>query len=183
MKKYLPFAYCYILYASIIWVWLKVEFNCNKTTTFVIWLVIIPLIIAGIYYIIKRRKAMEDTFFDDIEGSTIEPEPAPQPIPTPPTDQSLFIQDWSLLDFALEFGPQMQVGQATNKNGETYHLCRFIKKDGSITRVYFFSQLGELTPAEITARKNELYVGLMSSGKYYLHDKNVKAWEIVELGI
>ena len=96
---------------------------------------------------------------------------------------SLFLRDWPLLDFALEFGPQMQVGQGTRSNGETYHLCRFIKEDGSITRVYFFSQLGELTPAKIQARKNELYVGQMSSGKYYLHDKNIKDWKTVDLGI
>lgn len=96
---------------------------------------------------------------------------------------SLFLRDWPLLDFVLEFGPQMQVGQGTRSTGETYRICRFIKEDGSITRVYFFSQLGELTPSEIQARKNELYVGQMSSGKYYLHDKNVKDWKTVDLGI
>lgn len=117
-------------------------------------------------------------------GSTIkDPIPAKETYNEVPESIPLFIKDWTLLDFTLKFGPQMQVGQGTRSNGETYHLCRFIKDDGSITRVYFFSQLGELTLAEIKARKNELYIGQMSSGKYYLHDKNVTAWETVDLGL
>lgn len=92
------------------------------------------------------------------------------------------LQSWSLLEFAKNY-VKMQVGTFVNSNtGEEFKSCMFIKKDGTYDYVGFHSQLGELTPAEISKRKKELKVGLTESGKYVLYD-HINDWEIVNLGI
>lgn len=90
------------------------------------------------------------------------------------------LQSWSLLEFAKNY-VKMQVGNFVNSNtGEEFKSCMFIKEDGSYDYVGFHSQLGELTPTEITKRKKELKVGLTESGKYVLYD-HINDWEIVDL--
>lgn len=65
------------------------------------------------------------------------------------------LQSWSLLEFAKNY-VKMQVGNFVNSNtGEEFKSCMFIKEDGSCDYVGFHSQLGELTPAEISERKKE----------------------------
>lgn len=96
-------------------------------------------------------------------------------------ENNIFIKDWTLIDFAKEFGPRMQVGEFYTISGKSYHKCVFTRPDGKQTYVGFFSQLGELTNQEISDRKNELKVGLTASQKYYLHDSNVEMWEDVKL--
>lgn len=92
------------------------------------------------------------------------------------------IQSWSLLEFAKNY-IKMQVGNFVNSNtGEEFKSCMFIKEDGSYDYVGFHSQLGELTPAEISERKKELKVGLTLSGKYVLYD-HIDDWENVDLGL
>lgn len=92
------------------------------------------------------------------------------------------IQSWSLLEFAKNY-VKMQVGNFVNSNtGEEFKSCMFIKEDGSYDYVGFHSQLGELTPAEISKRKKKLKVGLTESGKYVLYD-HIDDWEIVDLGL
>ena len=92
------------------------------------------------------------------------------------------IQSWSLLEFAKNY-IKMQVGNFVNSNtGEEFKSCMFIKEDGSYDYVGFHSQLGELTPAEISERKKELKVGLTQSGKYVLYD-HIDDWENVDLGL
>ena len=92
------------------------------------------------------------------------------------------LQSWSLLEFVKNY-VKMQVGNFVNSNtGEEFKSCMFIKEDGSYDYVGFHSQLGELTPAEITKRKNDLKVGLTQSGKYVLYD-HIDDWEIVDLGL
>lgn len=61
-------------------------------------------------------------------------------------------------------------------------IMKTIQKDGTYDYVGFHSQLGELTPAEISKRKKELKVGLTESGKYVLYD-HIDDWEIVDLGL
>lgn len=95
---------------------------------------------------------------------------------------SLFVEDYTLLDFVREFGPKMQIGEHTY-NDKVFHTCRFIKPNGDITDVRFFSQLGELTKEQIRNRKDELFVGKMKSGRYYLHDENMKEWEEVDFSL
>lgn len=69
------------------------------------------------------------------------------------------VQTWSLLDFAKEYGPRMQVCDfISNNTKEEFKACKFIKPDGISTLVSFGKKLGELTPAEITARKHQLRV-------------------------
>ena len=92
------------------------------------------------------------------------------------------LQSWSLLEFAKNY-VKMQVGNFVNSNiGEEFKSCMFLKENGSYDYVRFHSQLGELTPAEISKRKKELKVGLTNSGKYVLYD-HIDDWEIVDLGL
>ena len=92
------------------------------------------------------------------------------------------LQSWSLLEFAKNY-VKMQVGNFVNsKTGEEFKSCMFLKENGSYDYVRFHSQLGELTPAEISKRKKELKVGLTNSGKYVLYD-HIDDWEIVDLGL
>nr|DAT37567.1 MAG TPA: hypothetical protein [Crassvirales sp.] len=92
------------------------------------------------------------------------------------------LQSWSLLEFAKNY-VKMQVGNFVNSNtGEEFKSCMFVKEDGSYDYVGFHSQLGELTPAEISERKKELKVGLTESGKYVLYD-HIEDWENVDLGL
>lgn len=101
--------------------------------------------------------------------------------PTEETNSSI-LQSWSLLEFAKNY-VKMQVGDFVNSNTEEeFKSCMFLKKDGSYDYVKFHSQLGELSPAEISKRKKELKVGLTQSGKYVLYD-HIDDWEIVDLGL
>ena len=91
-------------------------------------------------------------------------------------------QSWSLLEFAKNY-VKMKVGDFVNSNtGKEFKFCMFLKEDGTYDYVGFHSQLGELTPSEITKRKKELKVGLTQSGKYVLYD-HIDDWENVDLGI
>ena len=101
--------------------------------------------------------------------------------PTEETNSSI-LQSWSLLEFAKNY-VKMQVGNFVNSNtGEEFKSCMFIKENGSYDYVGFHSQLGELTPAEISERKKELKVGLTELGKYVLYD-HIDDWENVDLGL
>lgn len=80
------------------------------------------------------------------------------------------IKTWSLLDFAREFGPKMQVGEFVNsETQETFKNCIFTKNNTK-TFVAFSSKLGVLTPKEIVERKNSLIVVQLESGMYSLCD-------------
>lgn len=92
------------------------------------------------------------------------------------------LQSWSLLEFAKNY-VKMQVGNFVNSNtGEEFKSCMFVKEDGSYDYVGFHSQLGTLTPAEISERKKELKVGLTELGKYVLY-VHIEDWENVDLGL
>lgn len=92
------------------------------------------------------------------------------------------LQSWSLLEFAKNY-VKMQVGDFVNSNTEEgFKSCMFLKKDGTYDYVGFHSQLGVLTPAEISERKKELKVALTQSGKYVLYD-HIDDWENVDLGL
>lgn len=101
--------------------------------------------------------------------------------PAEETNSSI-LQSWSLLEFAKNY-VKMQIGDFVNRNtGEEFKSCMFVKEDGSYDYVGFHSQLGALTPAEISKRKKELKVGLTESGKYVLYD-HIDDWENVDLGL
>jgi len=90
---------------------------------------------------------------------------------------------YSLMAFARMKG-KMQVGDFKNKEtGEEFKSCVFTDNDGSRTFVAFSAKLGELTPAEIAAQKDQLQVVLLESGNYLLCRQGQNNWEDVDLGL
>lgn len=89
---------------------------------------------------------------------------------------------WSLVAFARAHG-KMQVGPFVNKEtGESFKSCIFTDPvTQERTFVAFSSNLGELTPSEIVARKASLQVVELSSGNYSLCKVGENNWEDVEL--
>ena len=89
---------------------------------------------------------------------------------------------WSLISFAKSHG-KMKVAPFVNKEtGEAFKSCAFLNGDG-ITLVAFSSKLGELTPKEIAAQKDDLQVVELESGTYKLCKAGYDTWEDVDLGI
>lgn len=170
MRKYLPYIIGYTIYASIILMVIVGERGHHFWEPFIGWLVTIPLILGCVVYLIWKYY-YKGTSTDGNDVGTTE-------------QLSLFIQSWSLLDFAREYGPKMQVrGYTNNSTGEPFKLCVFIDNSGKETSVRFLSQLGELTSSEISARKNNLKIGKMSNNKLYLYDKDINEWETIDLGL
>lgn len=168
VKKYLPYIIGYCIYASIVLINIAHE-NYHYSQLFILWLITIPLIIGVIAYIVWRHhKNNTDDGEEVITEGTVK--------------ESLFVENWNLLDFAREYGPRMQVGGFTNaETGASFTQCIFTQEDGTQTYVMFFSQLGVLSPLEISKRKEELKVGRTKEGKFFLHDEYIKLWEDVEL--
>ena len=81
---------------------------------------------------------------------------------------------WPLLTFARQHG-KMQVGEFVNKEtGELFKSCIFTKADGTRTFVAFSTKMGELTPKEIVAMKEELIVEQDEDGNYSLCRNNYR---------
>lgn len=171
MRKYLPYIIGYAIYASFVSICLSYERDDRDFwAMFIGWLIMVPLIVGSIGYYIKKR------YFSTNDDSNVEENLIKE------ENNPLFLQDWTLIDFAKKFGPKMGIRTYTNNtSGEVFKVCIFCSPSGVETFVRFFSQLGELTPVEISQRKNELKVGRMSNGKYYLHDNNIKIWEDITL--
>ena len=92
---------------------------------------------------------------------------------------------WSLISFAKTHG-RMKVAPFVNKEtGECFNSCAFLDSEGGITLVAFSSKLGELTPAQIAAQKDDLQVVQLESGSFKLckagHGQDT--WEDVDLGL
>lgn len=165
IKKYVSYIVGYVIYASLALIAI-IEHHNEFWELFLFWLITIPLIVGCIIYFIRKRHKKSAKASVSISSN----------------ENNLFIENWPLLDFAKKYGPEMKVGTFTNKNtGEEYRVCVFIRENGKRTYVRFFSQLGELTPFEISQRKNDLKVGITEADKFYLHDNNVKIWETVNL--
>ena len=78
----------------------------------------------------------------------------------------------------------MKVAPFVNREtGECFKSCAFLGSDEEITLVAFSSKLGELTPAEIAAQKDELQVVQLESGTYKLCKAGHDTWEDVDLGL
>ena len=94
------------------------------------------------------------------------------------------LPSWSLVAFARQYG-KMQVGSFVNEEGTPFKSCIFTDTDGTKRFVGFAQKLGELTPAEIVSRKDELQIVLTDKGNYKLCKKGNpgEAWEDVDLGI
>lgn len=99
------------------------------------------------------------------------------------TTVSTIKNSWSLIAFAKQFGPQMQVGEFVNKEtGEDFKSCIFTNGE-TRTFVAFSSKMGPLSPKEIAAKKNELQVVQLESGHYSLCKQGENTWEDVDLGL
>jgi hypothetical protein len=91
------------------------------------------------------------------------------------------VNSWSLIAFARSHG-KMQVGEFTNsETGEVFKSCIFTAPDNSRCFVAFSSKMGELTPREIVAMKDQLQVVELESGHYSLCKQGQNAWEDVLL--
>ena len=89
---------------------------------------------------------------------------------------------WSLISFARTHG-RMKVAPFVNKEtGECFKSCAFLDSDGEITLVAFSSKLGELTPKQIAAQKDDLQVVQLESGRFKLCRTGHDTWEDVDLG-
>ena len=90
---------------------------------------------------------------------------------------------WSLISFAKAHG-RMKVAPFVNKEtGDCFKSCAFLDSEGGITLVAFSSKLGELTPAQIAAQKNDLQVVQLESGSFKLCKAGHDTWEDVDLGL
>lgn len=95
-------------------------------------------------------------------------------------------ESWSLLAFVKEHGGKLQVGNCANhETGEIFKAC--VVSDGTRenrTFVAFSSNLGELTPQQIAAQKDNLQVvQFEETGRYCLCTKGENSWEDVDLGL
>ena len=89
---------------------------------------------------------------------------------------------WSLISFARTHG-RMKVAPFVNKEtGECFKSCAFLNSDGEVTLVAFSSKLGELTPKQIAAQKDDLQVVQLESGSFKLCKTGHDTWEDVDLG-
>lgn len=115
-------------------------------------------------------------------------------------NQDRIINSWSLLAFARQNGGHMFVGECCNKEtGEIFQSISFHNGNRENSKmVNFSSNLGELTPAEISARKDSLQVVELAvdaetlarrkvAGKqlesYILCTVGESSWQEVDLGI
>lgn len=88
---------------------------------------------------------------------------------------------WSLLAFARNHG-KMQVGSFVNKEtSDEFKSCIFTDDEGNRCFVAFSSKLGELSPSEIVAQKDDLQVVQLESGNYSLCRKGENNWQDVLL--
>ena len=91
---------------------------------------------------------------------------------------------WSLMDFARKNGAPKRAILTNKETNEDFAALMFPTPQGDrdFTMVAFSSNLGELSAAEIAARKEELQVvQLEESDNYYLCVKGNGAWEDIAL--
>jgi len=96
-------------------------------------------------------------------------------------NNSSIVASETLMSFARKHG-KMQVGNFVNsETGDEFKSCIFTDSMGSRCFVSFSSSLGELTPSQISAQKNDLQVVQLESGNYKLCKASNGAWQDVDL--
>ena len=90
---------------------------------------------------------------------------------------------WSLISFAKTHGRMKVVPFVNRETGECFKSCAFVSNTDEVTLVAFSSKLGELTPKQIAAQKDELQVVQLESGTYKLCKAGHDTWEDVDLGL
>ena len=90
---------------------------------------------------------------------------------------------WSLISFAKAHGRMKVAPFVNHETKECFKSCAFLDSEGGITLVAFSSNLGELTPAQIAAQKDDLQVVQLESGSFKLCRAGHDTWEDVDLGL
>ena len=90
---------------------------------------------------------------------------------------------WSLISFAKIHGRMKVAPFVNHETKECFKSCAFLSSDGEITLVSFSSKLGELTPKQIAAQKDDLQVVQLESGSFKLCKAGHDTWEDVDLGL
>lgn len=89
-------------------------------------------------------------------------------------------KSWSFMAFAQEMGTP-KFAKCTNKEtGEMFECLAFENENNELTFCHFGYSTQGMTARDISREKNNLKVGLNSSGKYTLY-KQENAWETIEL--
>lgn len=171
MRKSTLIIIAYIIYASIVLIVIADESGHNFWEPFLGWIITVPSIIAGGYCLWKYYYGPSEELEDDV--CTTEENTFQSP---------LFVEDWTLLDFARIYG-KMQTGTFTNNVTEEVSKVCVFTKNGNKTYVYFYPQLGELSPSEISQRKESLKVGKTAEGELYLHEGGDSLLEDVDLNL
>lgn len=175
MKKFLPYIVVYLIYVSLVLICISdISSSHRYTQAFIGWIITVPLIVSSILYVAITLKKSPKESRKKIITSIVSPQTSSE------KETPVFIEDYTLLEFAKKFGHKMQIGEFTDSEGKIYHKCRFVNGNTE-TWVSFFSQMKELTALEIAQKKYELKVGKRPNGKYFLHDANVKPWQDVDL--
>ena len=102
------------------------------------------------------------------------------------TAQNVGIKNsWSLLAFARSHG-KMQVGNFVNgESGQAFKSCIFTDPTDPSNKCFvsFSSKMGELTPQQIAAEKDNLQVVELETGHFSLCKQGANAWDDVDLGL
>lgn len=89
----------------------------------------------------------------------------------------------SFMAFASNF-KKVSLGDFANKQtGEMFKSLIFTDATGNNTFVSFSSKLGELTPHQIAAQKNELQIVELESGSLKLCKQGESTWQEIDLGL
>lgn len=89
-------------------------------------------------------------------------------------------QSWSLVSFVN--GRRLQVGEFTNsEDGSHFKSCIVTDEKGDREFIAFSSNMGELTPKQISQQKAELQVVELESGSFILCRQGDNSWEDVKL--
>lgn len=89
-------------------------------------------------------------------------------------------KSWSLVGFAREFGTPKFATCKNKETGEDFNCIAFENEEGDLTFCHFGYSTQGMSASDIAANKDDLKVGLNSSGKYTLY-KQENAWATIDL--
>ena len=122
---------------------------------------ILPVLaLFGWYYFTQLRHKNKLESKIDVEQPVVVQQPL-----TPIIESEYSI--WPLLQFASVFG-KMQVKVETNGNGSSSSYCIFTKANGDVTRVDFSTTTQGMNAADISNRKDQLFIVQIPGLKYKL---------------
>lgn len=89
-------------------------------------------------------------------------------------------KSWSLVGFAREFGTPKFATCKNKETGENFNCLAFEAPDGELTFCHFGYSTEGFGISDIVREKDNLKVGLNTSGKYTLY-KQDNAWATIDL--